>query len=912
MKPVPALNRALAGGLAFCLALALSCQDRPEPTSPGDGSEPPGGGFGDFSLAIMCDGDVAQLQLTCITPQATRAGDGLDFLIVGGQGSFVFLEADPAGVSYDPVTQIFEADVTVQNLIGQALGTPDGATVTGVRVFFHSGPNVTSSTGGSVAVANPDGFGNFTGTNQPYFEYDQVLAASSPPPPTLGQRSQARTWQFDASPNITFSFTVFVQADVAYPDGWVDVTPSKITMDIGQTQTLSAVARDVLGREASERIVTWSSETPTIASVDPGTGEATALGLGATRICADSDGPEAQGCTRLEVVSQIFWDTIAGAISTSGEVDDYTFQGTAGMEVALFLRTLTGSLFDNLQAYLIVDEGTFDEDTLGSARSDGADTSLWGQGTGRLTLPRTTTYTVRVVGDFGDTGDYLIQVFLLDRSPEVTSPQVVFGDTIDVEAIEPPGDVDEYTFLGNVGEEVGATMQTLTGGLLNGLQLCVIKDAGVPGDESILGCVASDGDDTSLWGQSTERLTLPAATMYTIRVWAPDAQDDTDWGAYRYMALLVDRWPEVAPRDIVFEDTIDVESIGPPTDVDESVFTGSAGQEVAAYLQTLSGDFRNGLQLCVLADAGTLDELLLDCATSDGDDASMWAQSTERLTLPRTTTYTISVFAPGTQSDTDWGAYRYMAHLVDRAPEVAAPGVVFNDTVAVEAISPPGDVDEFTFPGAEGDEVVGFLQTLTGDFRNSLELCLVKDAGTQNSLQVGCTTSDGDDASLWGQSTGLLTLPATTTYTARVLAPTVQSDTDWGSFRYMILLVDRAPEDVGADFAINDTVAGEAIEPPGDIDEFTFQGEAGSSVRLFCQSFNGGFFERLEFHLLANAGTPSEQGLAECVSDGTDIDLEGQSTGVITFAETATYMVRVLGASDEQGQGLYRFHVRRQ
>lgn len=907
MRAPASTHPAISTLVSLALVLTLSCHDRPEPTSLGDDPGPPGTGAA--SLAITCSADVARLQVSCTTPQSRSGAGSPLFLVVGGQGAFVTLEADPSAVSYDPATEIFEADVTVQNLIGQSLGTPDGKTVTGVRVFFHTGPAVKEEYEGTVELANPDGYGDFTGTHQAYFQYDQVLAAGSPPPPASGQKSQAKTWRFNASPNIEFTFSVFVDADVAYPDGWVDVNPNTVSVDVGQSHTGGAVVRDVVGRDVSGRAVTWSSDNPTVVIVDPGTGEMTGLALGSTEVCAASDGPEAQGCVLVEVVPQIFWDTIPGEISASGEVDEVTFEGVEGMEVSLFLLTLTGSLFDNLEACLIIDAGTFDEATLACLRSDGADTSLWAQSTGRTSLPRTTTYTVRVAGVGGDVGAYELQVFLLNRTPEVGPSRVVFGDTIDVEAIAPPGDVDEYTFLGNAGQEVAATLQTLSGDLLNGLQICLIADIRTANEE-VLGCVSSDGADATLWGQSTERLTLPRATTYTFRVWAPDAQSDTDWGDYRYLASLIDRWPEVAARDVVFEDTVDVESIGPPGDVDEFVFFAQSGEEVAATLQTLSGDFTNALQLCVIADARTLDELVLGCTTSDGDDTSVWGQSTERLQLARTTAYTVEVLAPGAQSDTDWGPFRYMVHLIDRAPEVAPPGVVFGDTIDTEAIEPPGDVDDFTFEGSVGDEVVGFLQTLTGDFTNGLQLCVIADAGTLDELVEGCTVSDGNDTSLWGQNTGRLTLQRTTIYTVRVLAPSTQSDTDWGDYRYMVLLVDRDPESIPSAIAINDTIAGESIEPPGDIDEFTFQGTGGSSATLFCQAFDGGLFERLQFQLLANAGTGAEEVLGSCISDGTDVDLEGQSTGPIPLPMSATYTVRVLGVSDEVGLGSYRFHLR--
>src|SRR2546427_6426143 len=127
-------------------------------------------------------------------------------LILGGQGMSVQLRS--SNVSYDASPQIFRADATVQNLTALNLGTPDGSTVTGVRVFFYSGPTVTSGYG-TVTVANPDGTGTFTGTNQPYFLYNEIL-------PT-GQVSSGRTWQWSVPSTVTF-FTFQVLVDAAVQD----------------------------------------------------------------------------------------------------------------------------------------------------------------------------------------------------------------------------------------------------------------------------------------------------------------------------------------------------------------------------------------------------------------------------------------------------------------------------------------------------------------------------------------------------------------------------------------------------------------------------------------------------------------------------------------------------------------------
>src|SRR2546426_7805228 len=145
--------------------------------------------LGSSDRVVTCQGDVGARTLSCgmsSAPAAVRSSSGFSAdLIVGGQNTNVLLTS--TNVSYDQATQIFQADVTVQNLMTPTLGTPDGNSVSGVKVFFHAGPSVVSGSG-AVTVANADGAGTFTGTNQPYFLYGQTL-------PT-GQVSAAKTWQW--------------------------------------------------------------------------------------------------------------------------------------------------------------------------------------------------------------------------------------------------------------------------------------------------------------------------------------------------------------------------------------------------------------------------------------------------------------------------------------------------------------------------------------------------------------------------------------------------------------------------------------------------------------------------------------------------------------------------------------------
>ncbi|HEU4453496.1 MAG TPA: hypothetical protein VFR81_10580 [Longimicrobium sp.] len=191
--------------LAGLVAASAACSDRnpaPLPETPAVEVPPP------VHAALRCSMDVRARKLAC-APAGPETAPGVSPLIVGGQGTNVLLTS--TGTSYDSTTQVLRSDVTVQNLMPQALGTTDGAfpAPDGVRVFFHSGPVVTEGTG-EVTVANADGEATFTSGAQPYFQYAGLL--------TTGSTTAPREWRFEVPKTVAFfAFTVFVAAPVAGP-----------------------------------------------------------------------------------------------------------------------------------------------------------------------------------------------------------------------------------------------------------------------------------------------------------------------------------------------------------------------------------------------------------------------------------------------------------------------------------------------------------------------------------------------------------------------------------------------------------------------------------------------------------------------------------------------------------------------
>src|SRR6266496_1472701 len=182
-------------GLLALVAFTTACSDRSLPSGP---SPSPGMS----GRLLTCAADVRAQTLSCTAPGGgAAAGKVSADLVLGGQGIYVALRS--SAVSYNAGTSTFQANVTVQNLTAVPLGTADGSTVTGVKVFFSSGPSSVGT--GTVTVQNRDGVGMFTGTNQEFFLYNEILQTA--------QVSAPRTWRWTLSNTVTrFTFQVLVDA----------------------------------------------------------------------------------------------------------------------------------------------------------------------------------------------------------------------------------------------------------------------------------------------------------------------------------------------------------------------------------------------------------------------------------------------------------------------------------------------------------------------------------------------------------------------------------------------------------------------------------------------------------------------------------------------------------------------------
>ncbi|HEY0024329.1 MAG TPA: hypothetical protein VGB24_15540 [Longimicrobium sp.] len=190
-----ALWRKPALGAVLLLA---ACTDNPLGVKPGPVPPTP-----KTLSAVACSVDVKAGTMQCREAPFPGAPVNLN-VIVGGQNHYVKLSN--FGTEYDAGARVLSTYVVVENLLEQALGTPDGSTITGVDVFFFSGPTATAGDG-TVYMVNPTGTnGEFTGPGQTYYRWNQILKPY--------EISDPMRWQFGLTGTVTaFAFTVYVSAE---------------------------------------------------------------------------------------------------------------------------------------------------------------------------------------------------------------------------------------------------------------------------------------------------------------------------------------------------------------------------------------------------------------------------------------------------------------------------------------------------------------------------------------------------------------------------------------------------------------------------------------------------------------------------------------------------------------------------
>jgi len=239
--------RRILGGamlLVVCSAIAaLACTDIDRPV---EKSGP--------RVAQEAQGPPVVLSLTCTFSSASTTvscGPAAPPLAAGVSASVIYGSTPTYATFFafnlvkDLVAQQWSFTAYVQNLLKQSVGTLNGTTVTGLKVFvtdFHA----TAGTG-TVSIANADGTGTFTAPNQPYFNYNQIVAANG--------YTGNKLWKFNVPNTVTaVSMSILISTDFPAEQTVTLVPPDTIPAWVHADSNLAASTASASGN-FTKRIV---------------------------------------------------------------------------------------------------------------------------------------------------------------------------------------------------------------------------------------------------------------------------------------------------------------------------------------------------------------------------------------------------------------------------------------------------------------------------------------------------------------------------------------------------------------------------------------------------------------------------------------------------------------------------------
>lgn len=227
---------------------------------------------------LRCAADVRAGTVSCreVSPQGG----------VGGalRSHYIYFQSAPHAlvVQNDYVATSTEVsfDLRVVNLVPQPIGTDDGVTLhsRGVRLFFWSNPWVTDGTG-SVSVVEPSTTGSFTGSNQRYHQWNEIIQSQD-----TSVAEKHYVFAITGTVN-SFEFMLGVSTNMQ----WSAITlasAATATVAVGDSVDLDAARVNALGDTMAISSITWASSNTGVATVGSSSGMVTGVSAGTANVVA--------------------------------------------------------------------------------------------------------------------------------------------------------------------------------------------------------------------------------------------------------------------------------------------------------------------------------------------------------------------------------------------------------------------------------------------------------------------------------------------------------------------------------------------------------------------------------------------------------------------------------------------------
>jgi hypothetical protein len=506
---------------------------------------------------------------------------------------------------------------------------------------------------------------------------------------------------------------------------------------------------------------------------------------------------------------------VAGeAIDIAGDVDEFTFAAAAGDEFNAFVQSSSPRI--TTLSVLGAIEGR------GLVAAEPADTAIFQHGTGRFKVVPPVGHGIRVGSEYvtDATGPYRLYLYRINRAPELVPAALTPGDTVSGESIELPGDIDDFTFSGTAGEQFNAFLQATNPSEPLGVVLSVIT----PGDALLAGTQSLTAG-TPLLSVSTGRFTLPVDGTY--RVWL-----DGSVGPYRFLLYHVNSQPESVAGTLAFGDSVTVEAIDVPGDVDEFA-VAVAESSLANLVFELGPDATSGSISANLLRAGSGEQVAATGSYTPGS-----ANQTGRFAIGPGS-YVLRIENPPGSSPSR-GSYRVMLYRFQAGPENVSDSIVMGDTINGEQLEPPGDLDRFYLYGTKGEHInIAIQGTATGTANGGFQAFLMQPSGWPLALVAGPTSG----ASLDDRQTLRVDLPVTGRYLLDITgASSPEQLSEHGSYRLAVSNVSTAPEQTSEALVPGDSVTTESLDGLGDWDQFTVTATPGEELGLLFESTGTGIY----------------------------------------------------------------------
>jgi hypothetical protein len=584
-------------------------------------------------------------------------------------------------------------------------------------------------------------------------------------------------------------------------------------------------------------------------------------------------------------------DTIAGeTLDYVGDVDEFVFAATAGRLYNVFLQDLSDSA-----SHVIAAEVAYgNQDLVGTPAEGGV--SLFRRGTGRFTAANTGPYTVRVHGNSdGDVrGPYRLFVYAIDTLPEVQSATLAPGGTLSGEALDLPGDIDEFTMTLAADTTVNiALLKSATDSVRPTLY---VPNAAGDAVMTIYNPLEPGGPGELVRLSGSMRL---AAGTYRFRVDGGAGVRDETPGPFRVQSWGLDARPEGVPETIAVGGAVD-EASAPAGDVDRYRFTGTKGQLVNVVLRGTGTPGPGGGLVAYLERSGIEGSSLIALAGTNFGSPPPGGQ-TGLVQLPADGDYDIRVFPNGNgEGPTETGPYHLSLIAVDPRPELVAATLPASGGIVGEAIDTTGDIDRFTVTAAPGSEfeILGRLSS----------------PGVNMIIETLLPTGDAPDRSRWISNydapLGRFLVPASGQLRLQLHEFRYGFNDEYagtGGYTVTFVPINRAPERISAGVSRNVVVQGESLTPIGDVDEFTLNGVAGEQVQAYFNTPQGVITGGTLTLEVVEAATQIVLGTVE--SGNPTPEITDQGTGLLTLPSTGAYRIRVRGTLDTTGAAPYEFLI---